>query len=138
MLIIKVVPLKFHKRLLLTVLSFIILTQQTKSQKYHAVNQEEETILRNVISQANWVANQSYPEMCFIVLNLSCRIYKNSVNDLINANLMFKKIKSKHSRLVFLYLESMTDINMLVSTDASYANLPDRSPHSGQHTFPPH
>ena len=138
MLIIKAVPLKFHKRLLLTVFSFIILTQQTKSQKYHAVNQEEETILRNVIGQANWVANQSHPEMCFIVLNLSCRINKNSANDLINANLMFKKIKSKHSRLVFLYLESMTNINMLVSTDASYANLPDGSPHSGQHTFSPH
>ena len=65
-------------------------------------------MLYSVIGQANWLANQSHRDRCFDVLNLSCCINKNpAVNDLIDANLMFKKIKSKYSRLVFLYLGSI-------------------------------
>ena len=44
----------FQKRLLLS-LSFIPLTQHRESQKIHAVNQEEETMLRSAIGQANWL-----------------------------------------------------------------------------------
>ena len=53
----------------------------------------------------------SRPKICFDVLNLSLHINKNPVvNDLIDANHMLKKIKSKGSMLNFPNFGSVDDL----------------------------
>ena len=91
--------------------------------KNDMINEVEEKQLRTLIGQLNWIASQTRPDLSYDVLHLSIKVNKATVETLILANKIVRKLKSQESYIVFPKLNSVT--KLILYTDASYANLPE-------------
>ena len=112
----------------------IPITLKRRSNKYEQLKNEEFAQLRSCIGQANWVASQTRPDICFDVLQLSVGINKQSeVSQIIQANKTVKKIKLDDSKIIYPRLGIYEDLKLIVFTDASHANLPDSASSAGGH-----
>ena len=101
------IPLKLHKKLLLEVFHYS--TNPGKKVPNIPLLNQEETMLHSVIGQANWLEKRSHPDTCFGILNLNSHTNKKPCYDLIDANHMLKKIKTKDSKLDLRYLGLIND-----------------------------
>ena len=97
--------------------------------KNDMINTAEEKQLRTLIGQLNWIASQTRPDLSYDVLQLSVKVNKATVETLILANKIVRKLKSQKSYIVFPKLNTVT--KLILYSDASYANLPDGFSSSG-------
>ena len=64
--------------------------------KYDPLNQEEISVLRGMIGQANWAASQSRPDASFDVTDLSINKKHLQVKHLLEANKLIRNLKSEN------------------------------------------
>ena len=96
-------------------IDFITISPERKSQKYHNQTSVKEQHFRLVIDQVNWLTSQTRLDISFGMLNLSCNIKGSpTVNELIEANAMIKKIKNRGSKLVFSKLGTVDDLKLVI------------------------
>ncbi|KAG1673036.1 DNA polymerase epsilon subunit 2 [Nymphon striatum] len=122
-----------HQQSYIDSLTSIDIHPARASRKHDMLNHRETTQLREVIGQTNWVNNQTRPDICFDVLELSMTTKQPAVEHLVQANKLIKKIKSESRTLVFPKLESLNLLKLTLFSDASYANLPDGVSSAGGH-----
>jgi len=112
----------------------IPLTSSRQSQKASKLTPEEIALLRSIVGQANWVASQTRPDLCYDVLELSmCLSRHPEVCHLIQANKMLRKIKTDCYQLIFPHMDEVTNLTIVVYSDASHANIPDGSSSTAGH-----
>ena len=97
------------------------------------LNKKETKQLREVIGQSNWVVNQSRPDVCFDSLELSMSTKHPRVENLLQANKLIRRIKADTYSLAFPKLGNLADIEIILFSDASYANLSDGVSSAGGH-----
>ena len=85
-------------------------------------NESEKHQLRALLSQLNWVATMSRPEISFFVSEISGVQSKSKVSDLLKANKILREIKNDSLKIKFVKLDS-SNMKHAVYYDASFANL---------------
>ncbi len=103
----------------------IPMSASRSSQKDDELNQCEITQLRSLIGQLSWVGNQTRPDICFDVLELSTSIKHPKVSDILKANKTVKRLKCENVPLYFPKFDCVSNMRVVLFCDASYANLSD-------------
>ena len=126
----------------------IIVSQEQYTKKLQVIPVEKETVQQNksrlltenelkslqtVTGQCNWVASQTRPDISFPVLELSMSCKNATVGHLLQANKVVKRIKTEPHYLQFPRLGSLSDLRLIVYSDASHGNLPDGVSSAGGH-----
>ena len=101
--------------------------------KDRVLTNDEQHNYRAICGQLNWIASQSRPDASFDVCQLSTKLNKATVRDLLCANKAMKKIKSNDIKLRFNKLSS--PLHLVAYCDASYANLPNGASQGGMILF---
>lgn len=84
-----------------------------------------------IVGQLHWIATQSRPDMCFDVLDLSTNSELSDSKLKSKINKAVRKAKNNQYKIVFPCLDSLEGLELLLFTDASYANLSDRVSSAG-------
>ena len=92
---------------------------------------EEEKLLRTAIGQLNWVATQTRPDLSYDVLELSMITNRATVDHLLQANKVIRKLKSEALQIKFPRLGELSNLKLMLFNDASFANLPDGTSSTG-------
>ena len=82
----------------------------------------EQTQLRSLVGQCNWVAQGTHPDLAYEVVELSSRFKDGHVSDLIRANKNLLKLKQHRSFIMFPNLGRIRDWKILVFSDAAHAH----------------
>ena len=120
-----------HQKDFVERLDLIPISSKRSSQKSHSLNEDEIASFRTAIGQGSWTGNQTCPDICFDVLELSMSCKDPTVVQLFQANKMTKKLKSEEYVMKFPGLGNLEDLRLLVYTNSSHANLPDGAPSAG-------
>ena len=83
-------------------------------------------IYPEIVGQLHWIATQSRPDLCFDVLDLSTLFDLKESKLRSKMNKVARKAKYNQYKIVFPCLEHIEGMELLLFTDASYANLSDR------------
>ncbi|VDI35393.1 Hypothetical predicted protein [Mytilus galloprovincialis] len=75
--------------------------------------------------------HQSRPDLCFDVLDLSTSVQLSEAKTQSKLNKVIRKAKNNSYRIKYPNLESLKNIELILYTDASYANLSDRVSSAG-------
>ena len=111
-------------------ISFIQVDKVRSLQKDTSLTESERKILRSKIGQMLWMARQSRPDICFDVTSLAGRVKTATVNELLEANKIIKRIKADKTILKFQHLGD-SDLSLVVYSDASLGNLVDGGTQGG-------
>ncbi|CAC5359188.1 unnamed protein product [Mytilus coruscus] len=79
----------------------------------------------------HWIVTQSRPDLCFDVLDLSTSIQLSEAKTQSKLNKVIRKAKNNSYRIQYPNLEGLKNIELILYTDASYANLSDRVSSAG-------
>ena len=109
----------------------IPITPSRKLRKNDKVTFEEEKLLRSAIGQLNWVATQTRPDLSYDVLELSMITNRATVDHLLQANKVIRKLKSEALQIKFPRLGELSNLKLILFNDASFANLPDGTSSTG-------
>lgn len=85
---------------------------------------DEETRLRCLIGQLNWIAGMTHPDVGFTTCQLSFKITKAKVSHFHKANKILRYIKNSPSGICFAKLGNLKILKIVTYSVASYANLP--------------
>ncbi|CAG2191491.1 unnamed protein product [Mytilus edulis] len=88
-------------------------------------------IYPEIVGQLHWIATQSRPDLCFDVLDLSTSVQLSEAKTQSKLNKVIRKAKNNSYRIKYPNLESLKNIELILYTDASYANLSDRVSSAG-------
>ncbi|CAC5414014.1 unnamed protein product [Mytilus coruscus] len=88
-------------------------------------------IYPEIVGQLHWTATQSRPDLCFDVLDLSTSIQLSEAKTQSKLNKVIRKAKNNSYRNKYPNLECLKNIDFILYTDASYANLSDRVSSAG-------
>lgn len=109
-----------------------VISSQRQNQKFHDLNDDELTLFRTIIGQLNWVSTQTRPDISFDSLNMSLLINKNpKVFQLTNAIKLINKLRTQNLEIFYPYIGTLENLQILVFTDASYANMADLTSSAG-------
>ncbi len=86
---------------------------------------------QEVVGQLHWISTQSRPDLSFDVLDLSTVTQDCMSKQRSKINKVVRKAKNNEYRMVFPSLHSPQDMEIILFTDASYANLSDRVSSAG-------
>ena len=100
----------------------IPVTREQISNSHRNATDKERSSIRSAVSQLNWLANISRPEISFQVSNISTRITKATVQDIRETNKIIKFAKSNRSYITFSSLHLPSD-KVIMYSDASFNNL---------------
>ena len=106
-------------------MDYVKISPARSGRKYDSLNQEEISVLRGMIGQANWAASQSRPDASFDVTDLSINMKHPQVKHLLEANKLIRKLKSEYCGLVFPRSGDLRNLRLFTFSDASYANISD-------------
>ena len=83
-------------------------------------------IYPEAVGQLHWIATQTRPDICYDVLDLATasHLYASKLQSKVNK--VIRKSKNIQYKLAFPSLGSLEDSELLLFTDASYANLSDK------------
>ena len=90
---------------------------------------------RSAIGKLNWVATQTRPDLSFDVSELTSHLKNNRVASIRMVNKTIKKAKKEKSSLFFPHLGPVDKCNMIVYSDASFANHTNTSSQGGYIIF---
>ncbi|CAC5410126.1 unnamed protein product [Mytilus coruscus] len=88
-------------------------------------------IYPEIVGQLHWIATQSRPDLFFDVLDLSTSIQLSEAKTQSKLNKIIRKAKNNSYRIKYPNLESLKNIELILYTDASYANLSDHVSSAG-------
>ena len=86
---------------------------------------KEHTQYRAIVGALQWLISGSRPDLAFDTLLHSCKLKKAFKEDLFQCNKTVKRAK-EIIEVVFPDLESFSEWRLVVFSDASFANLPDK------------
>ena len=112
-----------------------LLSTQISLNKQRGLDKAEFDSLRSLVGQLCWVGNQSRPDICFQVCQLSVNLKSPSESDIALAKKCLIKLKSNDVKLKFNNVGGLKDCELLVFTDASFANLMDCGSQAGLMIF---
>ena len=113
----------------------IPISRDRQLQNHEKCNESESTSYRQLVGKLNWVANQSRPDICFDVCQLSSTMKGPIVSDLIKANKVLRKIKDSPLVITFPNLGNIEKGIIKCYSDASLANLPSGNSTGGYVIF---
>lgn len=105
-------------------LEYINLLDTDRSDKHRLLSEKEKKRLRSILGQLNWVACTSRPEISFAVSELSSKVKKATVNDILDANKVVKFVKTCPAFIKIPNLD-IDSIRVASYSDASFNNLGD-------------
>ena len=111
-------------------------TEELKQIESHVdAEQLRDSIYPEIVGQLHWLATQSRPDLSFDVLDLAtlCDLSSSKLRSKLNKAV--RKAKYNQYRMVFPCLESSESMELLLYTDAAYANLSDRFSSTGGHVI---
>lgn len=104
------------------------------SMKNESLSVPEQTLYRRLIGQLNWAVQGSRPDMAFQMVDLSTKLKKATVGDLLRAIKAINRLKEFKSEIYFPSLdEQFRNCRVLVFSDASLANICDGQGSTGAH-----
>ena len=95
------------------------------------LTKEEVDKFRSKIGQILWVSRQSRPDTIFDACHLASSLKNATVNNILEANKVIKRLKSETVELKFQHLGDITKVQLLAFSDASLGNLPDGGSQGG-------
>ena len=84
-----------------------------------------------VVGQLHWLATQSRPDLSSDVLDLATVTNLHDSKMLNKLNKIIRKAKNNTYEILFPCLDNLSDIKLVLFTDASYANLSDQVSSAG-------
>ena len=103
-------------------LRFISIDKARALQRDSSLTNSEFDMLQSKIGQILWVARQSRPDVMFDACMLSASLKDATVQNIIEANKVVRRLKSEKVALKFQYLREK--LQLVVFSDASLGNLP--------------
>ena len=95
------------------------------------LTKEEVDKFRSKIGQILWVSRQSRLDTIFDACHLASSLKNATVNNILEANKVIKRLKSETVELKFQHLGDITKVQLLAFSDASLGNLPDGGSQGG-------
>ena len=90
--------------------------------KNEKLSKKKFTEYRALTGQLSWAAENTRPDLCFDVRELSTRNKEASFADLRKANKVLKKAQKENLFIKFSKLGNMKDLKVVAYTDSSYRN----------------
>ena len=84
-----------HQKEYVDAISEISLSRERASRRMGNLQKEEMAEYRSLISQLNWLGTQTRPDIAFDVCDLSANLELPSVEDVLKANRIIKKLKKQ-------------------------------------------
>lgn len=91
--------------------------------KTSPLQSDEETVFRSAVGALNWVVQGTRPDLAFEVIDLSTRLHKGTISDLVRAAKDIRKVSQCKSSIMFPPLGPVQKWKIVVFTDAAFANL---------------
>ena len=95
-----------------------------RSEKDEELTSDERRKFRGIVGQLSWVAGMSRPDVAFAVCQLSTRLHKATVKDMVRANKVAKYLKGNDLDIIIPSMGAIESMKLISFSDASYANLP--------------
>ena len=115
-------------------IQYIEIDDSRVSDKEARLTSDETTMLREAVGQLNWLSCVTRPDIAFNVSVLSSNIKNATVNDLIQANKVIKKVKTEKTFMRFSELD-LDSVCIMSFSDASYNNLKNGGSQGGYIIF---
>ena len=112
-------------------LQSISLEKSRQKERNMPLNEKETDNLRSKIGQLLWVARQSRPDVLYDVCSLARNLKVATVEHLIEANKIVKRLKSEKVTLKYQHLGNDSSLKLVTFSDASLGNLPDGGTQGG-------
>lgn len=110
-----------------------LLSPQRVSEKQSLLSEKELSVLRSLVGRLNWVVQGTRPDIAFETVELSTKLRKGVVSDLVTAVKVTRKIKGEAALVFFPALGHPTEWKIVVFSDAAHANLSDGVGSMGAH-----
>ena len=104
-------------------------------EKCSDLSDSEKAEYRTAIGQLNWVATHTRPDIAYDVCELSVRLNKATVSDLLRLNKVISRVTTDHVKIYFPRMQSIESCSLECYSDASFANLPDSGSQGGMILF---
>ena len=85
----------------------------------------EKTQYRSIVGRRNWVVQGTRPDKAFDIIELSSKFKTACLKDLNQAKKTYLKLKEQHALVIYPPLAPLSDVRLVVYSDASHANLPE-------------
>ena len=99
------------------------LSRQRSAQRSSHLEKGESDEFRSLLGQLNWLATQTRPDIAFDVCELSTSLSRATVEEVLRANKVLKRIQQRPVMLKFCELEEPEQLNIECYSDASFGNL---------------
>jgi hypothetical protein len=99
------------------------LSKQRSAQRSSHLEKGESDEFRSLLGQLNWLATQTRPDVAFDVCELSTSLSGATVEEVLRANKVLKRIKQHPVMLHFCGLEEPEQLCIECYSDASFGNL---------------
>ena len=106
---------------------------ERRMQKLEMLNATESTTLRELVGRLNWAVQGSRPDMFFEMIELSTKLNKGAVSDLIRAVKAVKRLKEEMAIVKIPKLDNPNNWRVIIYSDAAHANLCDGTSSMGAH-----
>ena len=83
----------------------------------------DQTCLRQLVGKLNWLVQGTRPDMAYEMIELSTKLQRGKVKDLVRAVKCLRKLKDEEAWVKFSKLGPVKTWKMVVYTDAAHANL---------------
>ena len=113
----------------------ICLSRERSSQRMNHLGKQELEEFRALVGQLNWLSTQTRPDLAFDVCELSTVVSKATVDDILRANKVVKKVKQRNVTLQFKALDCSDGYTLECYSDASFGNLPGGGSQGGYIIF---
>ena len=109
-----------------------VLDPRRTANKADILNNEEQSLYRQIVGQINWAVQGSRPDLAFEMIAASTKLKQASVADLTKAIKLLNRLKDVESYMVFPSLsQENNDREIVIFTDASLGNINDGTGSTG-------
>ena len=105
------------------------------SRRLDHLGQGELQSYRALVGQLNWLGTQTRPDVAFDVCELSTVLNVATVDDVLRANKVVKKVKQRRVTLQYRSLDCTDGYTLVCYSDASFGNLPGGGSQGGYVIF---
>ena len=113
-----------HQNDYIASLEAIRLSHERATQRGSQLGKQELEEFRALVGQLNWLSIQNQPDVSFDVCELSTVVSKATIDDVLRANKVLKRVKQRDVTLQFKALDGSDGYTLECYSDASFGNLP--------------
>ena len=100
-------------------------------QRHSTLTKCELEAYRFKVAQIMWIARQTRPDVMFDASNLAASVKDITLQNVIDANKVIRKLKSEKVALKFQFLGDENALELVIFSDASLGNLPEGGTQGG-------